>query len=695
MKLRSPIAGFGLLQVMIGTVVLGIFAMVFVRKAYNRADVGLLTELITYRDQVLDYYSAVVQSRTAWQCTRKCNSLQPVSIARTFKLYDGDGDCQHSCPPTTSSTPTLRIPINGWRFSLSDNNFAFSPPSWARSAAEPSGTGNTDDTHPFFVKTEWQEVSPTTKSVKVTISIFFSPSDNWKAKHTSLDIGDRHRVFYMNRTPYKNCSDGLAARFGGNQFYNYTGTSGGVRRYAGDTAIVEIDATTGLVQCWDSPLVIPPCYRHSNTDPYTAPFNIWQPSSDTDSVSSLDFVAAQPCQGIDQGLCPRTAGLGTTGITHFDKFTGVSHCAKDHILMVEGSDGRSDVDCGSVNSGGLVGISNSGEFICSNPHTTNAIAGRGGVGVRHNEGQGNQYPYYAGIKGWDGSGNIRPANYPRGRGDHTDVDVIGTGYYWTGDQGGSGANGTSIECHNCCTYPKLRSNGWHADCCQERYEDCDLAVNANPTCIFCRAARTACTNCKNEFKRDCEEPCEDCRDDKSDCMLECNKCRSDKSDCESECERCRDGCTQDCHGCETTKCSSLSGDARTTCVNEECKNDCVDCRKNCDESSDCTKDCGDCDVKCADEDDCEEDWDNASCDKKCSEDGHSCIGSDLMSIGCRNYDSHNGKCHEDSVIEPACDECDKCLKDKSDCAAKESALRHVRDAITNSDPFHCRDVVSP
>ena len=696
MRLRT-VSGFGLLQVMIGTVVLGIFAMVFVRKAQNRADISLLTELITYRDQVLDYYSAVVQSRTAWQCTRKCNtgSLPTTPPGTGFKLYDGDGNCQTTCPASTK--PTLRLPDTGWRFSMSLTlNNKFAPFGLPYNGTLP--TGNNGDTHPFLVKATWQKVSTTTNSVKVTIKVEFDPTKVWRKKYTTMDIGDRERVFYMNRTPYKNCADGLAARFGSKQFYD--SEVAGVHRYAGDTAVVAIDATTGLVECWNSPLVIPPCYEPSEF-PFSSPT-----SSPIDSPNHLDFVAdPRGCSSIDKGLCPRINLTGTTGITHFDRFTGISHCSREHILMVEGSDGKSGVNCDAQGHGGLVGISPTGEFICSNPHTLNAIAGNGGTGVYHNE--DNEYSH--GIRGWSASGHIERANYPNVTGEHGRISSqTGDGYYWTGDRGdNSTVSGTSILCHNCCTYPKLRSKNWPAGCCQEKDEDCNISANANPTCIVCDAAVATCNACRAEYQRSCVVPCRTCEDDMRNCMYTCTTCRTDKADCEKGCDDCEGNCRSNCNSCESTNCSGLSGDRRTECLSNHCNSDCNTCLPACADSEDCKKvqrgDCGDCNDECDDEDDCNNDWDSDDCDVKCSEDGESCIGSSRMSFGCQNYTSPNRPCHDATVIFPACGvndntagSCKKCRKDKNACQRKHDALINVRDtSITNNSSTHCRDVVSP
>ena len=331
-------AGFGLLQVMIGTVVLGIFAMVFVRRAHNRADISYVMELVTYRDQILDYYTALLQSRTAWQCTVKCNTALhqwvktgvsgscPLNSPCSLAIYDGDGNCQPNACPTSK---TLRLPSGGWRFALEPalgGAYNFVPPT------NPSGGAVT--TRPMLAKATWEQAlaSPVGNSVKVTIAVDWLPDPDYREQYTAFNVGKRERVLYLNRAPYKNCADGLAARFpisiSDKHFYDDQGTGSGVARYAGDTAIVGIDPTTGLVTCWQSPLVIPPCY-----DPSNPPFNTFR-TSDHDSVTVLDFVASQACRsdGSNKGLCPKI-GSGTTGITHFDKRTGMAHCGVQHILI--------------------------------------------------------------------------------------------------------------------------------------------------------------------------------------------------------------------------------------------------------------------------------------------------------------------------------------------------------------------------
>ena len=70
-NMKSPsTAGFGLIQAMIGVVIIGIMSLVFVRKTANRQDLAVAVRHISYRDQVLDYYASVANNRIAWKNTR-------------------------------------------------------------------------------------------------------------------------------------------------------------------------------------------------------------------------------------------------------------------------------------------------------------------------------------------------------------------------------------------------------------------------------------------------------------------------------------------------------------------------------------------------------------------------------------------------------------------------------------------------
>ena len=558
-------SGFGLLQVMIGTVVLGIFAMIFVRKAYNRADISLLTELVTYRDQVLDYYAAVVQSRTAWQCTVKCNSQLhtwvnkrpidscPLGSPCKLIIYDGDGNCQqNSCP----SGATVRLPKDGWRFALEPDlggAYNFIPP---------TNPSTVDSSRPMLVEATWEQAvsSPVSNAVKVTISADWKPDDGYRKNYSSFNIGKRERVIYMNRTPYKNCADGLAARHGNDErnFFDDQGTGTGVARYAGDTSIVGIDPRTGLVTCWQSPLAIPPCYR-----PNQLPFNRDPPSTiDIDSITTLDFVAAQRCKSdtSDKGLCPHV-GSGTTGITHFDRRTGIAHCGKNHIFI---KNHNNNIDCGANGSGGLVGISEGGRFICSNDSD-----GNDGTGVDHNESPLDDCPY--GIRGWDSDGDIICANsgYNEVTTDYGANIAFHDGY-WVGDKGETGCKGDNIRTCNCCEFPQhCYAGDANRRDANNRKDWLDISGACKKNCSY-RNDSTIKDDFKGCQDRDCNKHgCPEL----SSCKTACGKYEHNGGGCLGERYGDREPIRQYNRDCETCKnnnsCSSKEHDYNE-CTRESC-----------------------------------------------------------------------------------------------------------------------------
>ena len=105
----KSISGFGMIQVMVGVVVIGIMSMVFIRKSLNRQDLGIALQLISYRDQVLDYYTALASNRISWQNTRASNSSDwgTDSDIILVDLKDADG--------------STRIPKPGLKLSYDDN----------------------------------------------------------------------------------------------------------------------------------------------------------------------------------------------------------------------------------------------------------------------------------------------------------------------------------------------------------------------------------------------------------------------------------------------------------------------------------------------------------------------------------------------------------------------------------------------
>ena len=75
---------------MVGAVVLGIFAMVYTQQMQNRANVSLIGDLMSFREQVITYYGSVMSNRSTWECTIRRNS--------TLQTYLSGGDPTASRP---------------------------------------------------------------------------------------------------------------------------------------------------------------------------------------------------------------------------------------------------------------------------------------------------------------------------------------------------------------------------------------------------------------------------------------------------------------------------------------------------------------------------------------------------------------------------------------------------------------------
>ena len=69
-NIKSSSAGFGLIQAMVGILILGIISLTFIRKTANRYDIRDALQLVSYRDQVLSYYTSLASNRIAWRNTR-------------------------------------------------------------------------------------------------------------------------------------------------------------------------------------------------------------------------------------------------------------------------------------------------------------------------------------------------------------------------------------------------------------------------------------------------------------------------------------------------------------------------------------------------------------------------------------------------------------------------------------------------
>ena len=211
----------------------------------------------------------------------------------------------------------------------------------------------------------------------------------------SFELADKEHSFYIGRTVATDCSDGRVTGFFPGRATgfarNWDGTDllvktapgpvgKGVNAYMGDAAVVNFDTVTGLVQCHDRPLVIPPCYDMSDDsyiDDYGGarrrPQDIVNPFvSGTGAPGYRGFhsnhgfegmrdgyflrctSSSTPSRGISRsnrvnsnsikGKCPETEGSGTTAIAYFDPYTGISQCSHPNILVEKVGVGTTPVD---------------------------------------------------------------------------------------------------------------------------------------------------------------------------------------------------------------------------------------------------------------------------------------------------------------------------------------------------------------
>lgn len=161
--------GFGIVMVMIGAVMLGIFALVFTQRMQNRANVSLIADLMAFREQVLTYYGGLVANRASWECTHANNESLKIFIATgervtsgtshapipnfdavvpdgNLAVYDGDGNCQEKFGGGGGGT--LRIPNSGLGLSLTGA---------ADYLPAPDITCNRD-VHHFCLIAEWEAI---------------------------------------------------------------------------------------------------------------------------------------------------------------------------------------------------------------------------------------------------------------------------------------------------------------------------------------------------------------------------------------------------------------------------------------------------------------------------------------------------------------------------------------------------------
>ena len=498
--------GFGIVTVMIGAVMLGIFALVFTQRMQNRANVSLIADLMAFREQVLTYYGGLVANRASWECTHANNDDLRRFIATgtgapstataigpdgNLAVYDGDGNCQEKFGGGGGGA-TRRIPNSGLGLSLTGvadylpapditcdrdahhfcliaeweaiegpdieppcpstcgqcKSSSFPPACLPRYCDRPPGCSSffCGDC-PAVTMPEWK------RGVEVTLRIEANRKVIKNDLDVSFELADKDHSFYINRTVATDCSDGRVTGFfpgrGRGSARNWDSSSHlgstapgpvgtGVNAYMGDAAVVNFDTVTGLVQCHGHPLVIPPCYDMSDysvindygatrtgaramVNPFVsgtgAPgYRGFQSNHgfdgmrdgyhlrcDNNTTGSGINRSSRSRQGI-KGKCPETPGSGTTAISRFDPYTGLSHCSHPNIL-VEKTDTQTTAQiCDGTNWFGVVKIFSSGlvgTFQCSTAHPSTA----GKVGVQ---------PFYGGypcanthaITGFNGIGVV-------------------------------------------------------------------------------------------------------------------------------------------------------------------------------------------------------------------------------------------------------------------------------------------------
>ncbi len=422
--------GFGIVAVMAGAVVLGIFALSYTQQMQNRANISLIGDLMSFREQVITYYSAMVSNRNTWECTVKSSAeLSSYVNDPTFKpnlpvcapncpsghyypgvnagiplaIYDYTGDCQEGFGPGT--TGTLRIPIEGLGLMLQDYNDL------------PIAAVQCDpDVHHLCLTVEWEALDPDHHSwrkkrrgVEVKLMLKSYRKNIKNDLNVSFELADKEHAIYMNRMVATDCSDGRLT-------YHFLGSKG-VAAYAGDTNITKLDDVQGYVGCSHrGPLIIPPCYdmddyEYINAASATAkdatgmvnPFlsgtgmpgyrglrtahgfyGIRRGKYMACKTSTTHGVAPLiPSREAIKGRCPETPGSGTTAIAYFDRHTGISHCSNPNILVEKVDETETSKNCDENNQYGVIRIRASddpggkvGTFECS---TKRWGTGTGGV----------------------------------------------------------------------------------------------------------------------------------------------------------------------------------------------------------------------------------------------------------------------------------------------------------------------------
>lgn len=210
----SKVAGFGMLQAMVGVAVLGILSLVFVRKSANRHEISIAIKLVSYRDQVLDYYTALASNRVSWRNTRRAvTNWNALSSGSGIDIRDVDNVVKIKAGglllPDTDITNGNILPLS--------------------IEACPT-TDPINDTH-FCVRAK-KGSTPNS----INISIEYRQEGRTIAQMANYLVASKERE----------------VNFGG---ATTVGTD------CGKKAIVNLDFATKTVTCSDDPLIEPPCYR--------------------------------------------------------------------------------------------------------------------------------------------------------------------------------------------------------------------------------------------------------------------------------------------------------------------------------------------------------------------------------------------------------------------------------------------------
>ena len=348
--------GFGLIQVMVAAAVVGIVSLNFLQKARGRVEVSMIADLMSYRDNVLDYYTAVAADRSSYECLKQNNptlrsyvesgtSLGVMNVA----IWDSDrGKDSAGNPIPGGGCNRIVIPSAGLGIEITDDFPAYE---WVQKPSVapflvtrhcPDHASSTDGAivkpgEPYFCLRAKIEGEGTAPGVRMTISIEYFPVAH---QHLSIELKERERVLFFNRTVAKNCGEGRLLGL-----YDHRGeTLPDDKRslaYLGDAAVIGFNSEKKGVECSPNPLVVPPCYDPDDV--------LFKDGSASGWGGPVEFIATRRCDIADdprwQGRCPRpeadnplTPGDerdGITAITRFDKDTGLSQCSTVHILIAK------------------------------------------------------------------------------------------------------------------------------------------------------------------------------------------------------------------------------------------------------------------------------------------------------------------------------------------------------------------------